>query len=95
MIDTILVQRANVLLRVTPEEKDKYVAQGYNVIDESGKVIEKSVPTDVRALQRAFVEHEAEITELKAELVALRLALKTKDDNQESVKPKRKTKEVS
>ena len=62
---TVTVQRANVVLRVPEEWLDRYVDQGYDVIDESGNVIQASIPRDLGTLQKAYIEHTQEIEELK------------------------------
>lgn len=71
------VQRGNVFLTVSDEEVNKYMAKGFSIVDEYGKVIKQSIPTELKELQKAYSEHEAiikqkdaEIAKLKAELAA-------------------------
>lgn len=74
MADTnkIIVQRANVVLQIAPEQLDYYMNQGYNVIDASGNVIKAAIPRDVGTLQKAFIEHTNRIKELEQELDAIK-----------------------
>ena len=50
-MEKITVQRANVVLDISPEDKKFYMSQGYSVIDEKGKVIEEAMSSDVATLQ--------------------------------------------
>lgn len=77
---TITVKRANTILEVSESQLDYYLNQGYDVIDEMGKVIQASVPTDVGTLQKAYLDHTNEIKMMKAEIDSLKAkieALKT------------------
>lgn len=71
-MDKILVQRANVVLRVRPDEKQRYMDNGYSVIDESGAVIERAFPKDVASLTKLCHELEAEIAKKDAEIEKLK-----------------------
>ena len=82
-----IVKRANVVLRVTDAELDKYLAKGYNVIDESGNIVREADPNDVPSLKAAYVKHKEEIAELKAQISELNLKLEVAQS-----KPKRKAK---
>lgn len=62
---TVTVQRANAILQVPEEWVDRYIDQGYNVIDEYGNVIQASIPKDLGTLQKAYVEHTQKIKELE------------------------------
>lgn len=76
------VRRANVILNVSAEEVDKYMAKGFSLIDEkTGAVIKQSVPTELTQLQKAYSDFQelikqkdAEIATLKTELEALKTA---------------------
>lgn len=72
MDDRVIVQRANVVLRISPQQVDYYLSQGYNVIDENGNIVKASVPKDLGTLQKAFVEHTAQIDALKEEIAKLK-----------------------
>lgn len=81
-MDTIRVQRANVILDVPSDEKANYMAKGYSVIDvKSGKIIEEAVSNDVATLQvqlknanEKLASKDAEIKKLKAEITKLKKA---------------------
>ena len=83
---TITVRRANVVLNISESQLGYYMSQGYDVIDETGKVIQASVPTDVGTLQKAYFDHVNEIEAMKEEIEALKTEI-------ESLKtPRKKTK---
>lgn len=79
------VRRANVVLTVTENEMDKYLARGFTIMDDSGKVIKEPVPRDINLLQKAFVEHTAEIEALKQKIAQL----ESQPKQVEADKPKR------
>lgn len=75
---TVKMRRKNVFLDVVPELVDKYMAKGYDIVDETGNVLKKSVPTDIASLKSAYDQHVKKIAELeetiknlKAEIVKL------------------------
>ncbi|MBR3644991.1 MAG: hypothetical protein IKN54_01100 [Lachnospiraceae bacterium] len=70
--ESIIVQRANVILHIAPEQLDYYMTQGYNVIDSAGNIIKASIPKDVGTLQKLYVEHTEKIAELEAEIKSLK-----------------------
>ena len=76
MNDKVTVQRANVVLQISPQQVDYYLNQGYNVINERGEVIQASVPRDLGTLQKAFVEDKNTIEALQAEIAELKKKLK-------------------
>lgn len=87
MDERVTVQRANVVLQVSPQQVDYYIGQGYNVINEQGEVIQASVPRDLGTLQKAFVENANTIESLQAEVADLKKKLKKatskkKDDSE-------------
>ena len=81
-MDTIRVQRANVILDVPSDEKSNYMAKGYSVIDvKSGKIIEEAVSNDVATLQvqlknanEKLASKDAKIKKLEAEITKLKKA---------------------
>lgn len=92
------VKRANVILTIEDDEVDKYYEKGYSVIDEFGNVLKASAPTEVGALQRALYDAEVEIAELKKQIEKLKaennvfgMALNSKADDAQEVKPEKKT----
>lgn len=71
MDDKITVQRANVILQISPQQVDYYLNQGYDIINAKGEVVQASVPKDVGTLQKAYVDHLKEIEELKNKIKKL------------------------
>ena len=85
MDNKVLVQRANVVLSVSPQQLDYYMTQGYDVINEQGEIVQASVPRDLGTLQKAFLEHTAKIEELEAEIQKLKTVKRdTKKKNTET-----------
>ena len=84
----VRVERGNVVLHIEDDLVDHYLLLGYNVIDEEGRIIKASLPTNLGTLQAAFVENkikiqdlETEIKKLKAENASLKAkAKKSKED---------------
>lgn len=72
MDEQVIVQRANVVLQISPQQVDYYLNQGYNVIDEKGNVIQESIPRNLGELQKAYIDHIAEIESLKEEIRKLK-----------------------
>lgn len=75
-MSTIRVQRANVILDIRPDEKERYMEQGYSVIDaKSGKVLEAAIPSDpnhlkmmISELKKELLAKDEEIADLKSKL---------------------------
>ena len=72
MKDTIIVRRANVVLDISPDQKDYYLNQGYSVVDDKGNIVEntkvqtvESLNNRVKELQKIINEKDAEIAKLK------------------------------
>lgn len=85
MDNKVIVQRANVVLSINPQQLDYYMSQGYDVINEKGEVVQASVPRDLGTLQKAFLEHTAKIEELEAEIKKLKTVKRdTKKKNTET-----------
>ena len=68
----IRVRKANKILRVSENEVAKYIADGYDVIDNMGSVVQKSVPHDPNVLRAEFINNQATIKALKEEIEALK-----------------------
>ena len=81
------VERGNVVLRVQDYEVERYLSMGYNVTDENGTILKKSVPTQLGELQKAYVDHTALIESLKEQVAELTAQLE-----QAQAKPKKTTK---
>lgn len=72
MSEKIIVKRANVLLDVPAEQKDEYLAKGFDVIDKSGKVLAYATKTsDPKVLQRKLDDAHETIKKLKEEIKRL------------------------
>lgn len=72
MSEKIIVKRANVLLDVPAEQKDEYLAKGFDVIDKSGKVLTYATKTsDPKVLQRKLDDAHETIKKLKEEIKRL------------------------
>ena len=71
----IRIRKANKVLRVSENEVAKYIAIGYDVIDNKGNVVQASVPHDPNILQKAFIDNQATISALKDEVTQLRVAV--------------------
>lgn len=69
------VRRANVVLDVKESEVQRFVDMGYDLLDDNGFVVSKSVPNDTAALRKAFMDHEAEISKLNAIIDGLKAEL--------------------
>lgn len=70
-MDTIRVLRGNRERLIPSIEKEKYLADGYSVINESGTVIEQGVKSN-HTLKSELETANKRIAELEAELAALK-----------------------
>ena len=68
---TVDVKRGNVVLTINAELVDRYVAKGYDLIDKTGNVIKKSVPTDLDSLKAAYERQLSENKQLKEQIASL------------------------
>ena len=69
---TITVQRNNIVLEVDSELKQRYLNEGYNIINAKGQVVEKAIPTDIAELRKAYVMHTKTIKRLESEIKKLK-----------------------
>lgn len=74
-VETIGVQRANKYLRVPADAVDRYIAKGYDVVDENDNVVVKSIPNDMNTLKMEYSKQLEEIEKLKAEVSRLKAEL--------------------
>ncbi len=72
---TITVRRGGSYLTVPANAADKYLAKGFDIVDEAGNVIKESVPNDVNSLKAAYNKHIAKIKELEDTIKALKAQL--------------------
>ena len=68
----VMVRKANVVLTISQLDVERYMQKGFDVIDGNGNIMQSATPNDPNVLQKAFNEHVAEITSLKAEIERLR-----------------------
>lgn len=61
----VRIERGNVVLKVQEHEVQRYLKMGYNVTDDSGKVLKEALPNDLGTLQKYYVEHKKRIEELE------------------------------
>lgn len=79
----IKVRKANKIISVNENEVDRYLAIGYDIIDNKGNVVQATVPHDPNILRKAFIENEATINSLKQRISTLEAqisALKSQAD---------------
>ena len=80
-MDKIMVQRANVILDISPEDKKYYMSQGYSVIDEKGRIVEEAISNDVHTLQAQVADLKFKLE--KAKETIAKLSNKPKKKNEE------------
>ena len=61
----VRVERGNVVLKVEEDEIQHYLNLGYNITDDRGHILKRSIPTQIGELQSAFVANMAKIAELE------------------------------
>ena len=85
LVETYYVRRGNVLLEVNENTLEKYLADGFDLVDTSGKVLKHGAPNDPTALKKRYEEQTKEIENLKAQVEALEKALeKTKNKSKKA-----------
>jgi hypothetical protein len=62
----VRIERGNVVLKVQEHEVQRYLNLGYNVTDNTGKVLREAIPNDIGTLQRHYLESKKKIEELEA-----------------------------
>ena len=73
----IYAQKGNRVIRIEEHQVKQFVDNGYNIIDQEGRVLRESVPTDPIMLKTAYVEKEKRISELLDENKSLRETVKS------------------
>lgn len=71
-VEIVQVERGNTVLRISKDDVQRYLDQGYNLIDSNGNVLKASVPRDLGTLQKAYVDHTNKIKELEEEIAKLK-----------------------
>lgn len=80
------VKKANTILTVDDSLVADYVARGYDICTAGGKILKKSLPTDVNELQTYFFKYEELLKEnerLKKEIAELQKPKRTKKVNKD------------
>jgi len=67
----VTVRRGGSYLTIPELAIDRYMAKGYDVVDESGNVLQASIPNDINVLQTAYKQHISEIKALKERIAEL------------------------
>lgn len=75
----ILVRQANVVLDIPEEQRDEYLAKGFDVIGANGKPIIKATPNDLNSLKKAFAELTEKVKALELENSQLKKQLNSQD----------------
>jgi len=98
----VLVQKANRVISISELDVETYINQGYNVVDENGKVLKKSAPTNIDELKAELdaqkvlvIELENENKKLKDEIKKLKSANNepvVSENAEPEAKPKRSAK---
>lgn len=91
MSETVRVRRGGSYLTIPVNAVDRYMAKGYDVVNDNGDVLKASVPNDINALKRAYAQHLEEIAELKAEIAQLKARKSEKQTTTETAEPKKST----
>lgn len=84
------VRRANVFLTIPEDAINKYMSQGYSLVDERGNIIKESIPNDLVQLQKAYTEHTEIIKQKDSEIADLRAQLKELAEAKASASPEGK-----
>lgn len=72
MGDTVTVKRGGSYLTIPAMAVERYMAKGYDVVDEAGNVLQGNIPNDINVLKNAYKEHIEEIKKLKEEIAQLK-----------------------
>lgn len=67
----VQVERGNVVLQVPEFDVQRFIDQGYNLIDGHGNIIQASVPRDLGTLQKLYMEHTEKIKTLEKTILEL------------------------
>lgn len=84
----LYAQKANVVTVITEDKIDSYVADGYKIIDETGRIVRETAPDNLETLKEAYISNIAEINMLKAEIARLKDEL-TRAEKARQAEPKK------
>ena len=92
---TVTVRRGGSYLTIPRLAVERYLAKGYDVVDENDNVLQASTPNDVNTLKRAYEAHIAKIKALEERIKQLESEKSDKEVSEPekpvSEKPARKT----
>lgn len=72
---SITVRKANVVLDIAEDQKDRFISEGYSVINAvTGAIIEKALPKDIPSLQHELQLALDKCGTLELKIEALELA---------------------
>ena len=74
----VYAEKGNKVKRIDESEIKKYAEKGFKIKNESGEVVQETIPTDVSSLRIAYKAHIDEIKALKAEIADLKAQLAKK-----------------
>lgn len=83
---TIQVRQANVVLDIPEEQKNEYLAKGFDVIGPDGRILERTTPNDINSLKKAYTELSDRIKALEEENRQLKEQLTSKPVKEEKKK---------
>ena len=84
----LYAQKANVVTVITEDKIDKFVADGYTIFDETGRIVRETAPDNLKTLKEAYTRNIAEINSLKAEIARLKSEL-TRAEEMRKAEPKK------
>lgn len=64
---SVQVRKGNKILSIAEDAVDRYINQGYSVIDKTGAVITKAIPVGNNQLRAEYIRMSEEIDNFKAE----------------------------
>lgn len=67
----IYAEQGNRVKQISEADIQRYVEQGYRIIDEKGTVLQETVPTNSAELRLAYINHKKEIESLKEQIATL------------------------
>lgn len=81
----ILVRQANVVLDIPEEQREEYLAKGFDVIGADGKPIIKATPNDFNSLKKSYAELSEKVAKLEAENKSLKEQLNSQGKKVEKI----------
>lgn len=79
-----IVQRANVILEIKDDATEYYLAKGYNLIDNAGRIVKEAPPTDVESFRRAYIDSQESVIALQKKVEELTKQLEKKNSKKKS-----------